>query len=59
MDEQPQKREPKAGTWGWFKRAVEAAGVKDDDVLGYIDWSTVHPDVRAHRDVNGGIAITC
>lgn len=25
------------GTWGAFKSSVEAAGVKDDDVLGYID----------------------
>lgn len=30
-------------TWGEFKKQVEDAGVKDDDVLDYIDVSLYDP----------------
>jgi len=29
-------------TWEEFKKAVEAKGVKDTDVVDYIDWSGYH-----------------
>lgn len=32
-------------TWGEFKATVEAAGVKDDDTLGYIDVESHHFEV--------------
>lgn len=36
LAEQPERR---AMTWGEFKAAVEAAGVKDGDEIGWIDIS--------------------
>ena len=43
-------------TWGDFKRKAEAKGVRDEDVLAYVDWSGCcgdpdDPDDIAHVGV--------
>jgi primase-polymerase (primpol)-like protein len=44
-------------TWGEFKVAVEALGVKDSDGIRYIDWSGSGGPVEVGRDSNGDIEV--
>jgi hypothetical protein len=51
-------------TWGEFKKQVEAQGIRDDDVISYIDtygsgcWDVLEK-VHAWKNPEFGVEITC
>ena len=53
----PQEELP--DTWGKFKRAVERLGVKDEDELRFIDWSSGNsPRLFETLEKDGWVSIT-
>ena len=45
-------------TWLEFKTAVEAAGVRDEDEIKYIDWGTRGPPTATRENADDDWAIT-